>query len=165
MMTFEFELRCPITADLGLMRDLVRIHGHHSGLPRGRLEDLVLAVNEAVTNVFDHGGGSGTLTARTAVGRIVVEILDVAGRLTRDHLASARVDPAGSHGYGLWVIQHLCDEVALEQTGHGSLLTLGVRHHPAVPHRPDQRPDHRPDQRPDQRVRSDHHPAQPVGVP
>ncbi|WP_080040332.1 ATP-binding protein [[Actinomadura] parvosata] len=132
VMVFEFELRCPITADLGLIRDLVRLHGRHSGLSERRLEDLVLAVNEAVTNVLDHGGKAGVVTARAERGQVVVDILDFAGLLTHDHLASAGLDHTASHGYGLWVIQNLCDEVVLERTEHGSLLSLRVRErHPA----------------------------------
>ncbi|MGW3341846.1 ATP-binding protein [Nonomuraea rubra] len=126
-MVFEFELRCPITADLGLIRDLVRLHGRHSGLPDRRLEDLVLAVNEAVTNVLDHGGKAGLVTARAARGQIVVDVLDFGGRLTHDHLAAAELDRTATHGYGLWMIQHLCDEVALERSERGSLLSLRVR--------------------------------------
>ncbi|WP_187415060.1 ATP-binding protein [Nonomuraea sp. PA05] len=126
-MVFEFELRCPITADLGLIRDLVRLHGRHSGLPDRRLEDLVLAVNEAVTNVLDHGGKSGVITARADAGHVVVDVLDFAGLLTQDHLTIGDLDRTASHGYGLWVIQHLCDEVVLERTDQGSLLSLRVR--------------------------------------
>ncbi|MEV0612273.1 ATP-binding protein [Nonomuraea sp. NPDC050404] len=130
-MVDEFELRCPITDDLGLIRALVRLHGRHSGLAVTRLEDLVLAVNEAVTNVLDHGGGAGTVTARIDGGQVVVEVLDFGGELTRDHLTSAELDRTASHGYGLWVIKQLCDEVEVEQGDTGSLLRLRVRRGPA----------------------------------
>ncbi|MFI7415713.1 ATP-binding protein [Nonomuraea sp. NPDC049684] len=126
-MTLQFELQCPISTDLALIRDLIRVHGRHCGLPADRLEDLVVAVNEAVTNVLDHGGRTGMVTSRGGADGVIVEILDVAGRLTHEHLSSARLDPTASHGYGLWVIQQLCDEVVLEQTGLGSLLTLDLR--------------------------------------
>ncbi|GAA2211554.1 hypothetical protein GCM10009850_070140 [Nonomuraea monospora] len=126
-MIFEFELRCPITADLGLIRDLVRLHGRYCGLPDRRLEDLVLAVNEAVTNVFDHGGQSGLITARADAGHVVVDVLDFAGLLTHDHLTAGDLDRTASHGYGLWVIRNLCDEVVLEHTERGSLLSLRFR--------------------------------------
>ncbi|MFI9593979.1 ATP-binding protein [Nonomuraea sp. NPDC052265] len=123
-MHVELELRCPISADLAFIRDLVRVHGHHGGLSGERLEDLVLAVNEAVTNVLDHGGSAGLVTAtRDAIG-VCVEILDTAGRLTPDHLDAAGVDPTASHGFGLWVIRQLCDSVAVERTVVGSRLRL-----------------------------------------
>ncbi|NUS05207.1 MAG: hypothetical protein HOV97_21915, partial [Nonomuraea sp.] len=60
---------------------------------------------------------------RDALG-VTVEILDTAGRRTQEHLATADVDPNASHGFGLWVIQQLCDSVALECTGLGSRLRL-----------------------------------------
>ncbi|WP_165970055.1 ATP-binding protein [Nonomuraea terrae] len=135
-MSMEFELRCPVSADLGFIRDLVRLHARHSGLRGERLDDLVLAVNEAVTNVLDHGGKAGTVTAvRTGRG-VRVEVMDVAGRLTGDHLGSATIDPAGSHGFGLWVIRHLCDEVVVEQTAAGSRLTLHVHRGMSPRYRP-----------------------------
>lgn len=138
-MLVEFELRCPISADLAFIRDLVRIHGHHSGLSGERLEDLVLAVNEAVTNVLDHGGSAGLVTAtRDPIG-VCVEILDTAGRLTPDHLDTAGVDPTASHGFGLWVIQQLCDSVALERTGLGSRLRLRMLVPSATPGAADRR--------------------------
>ncbi|MEV0391384.1 ATP-binding protein [Nonomuraea sp. NPDC050643] len=131
-MNLEFTLRCPISADLDRVRRLVRLHARHSGLRRERLDDLVLAVNEAVTNVLDHGGGTGTVTARSDREGVTVEIVDAAGRLTRDHLAAARVDPTSSHGFGLWVIRHLCDRIDVEQRSEGSLLRLHVRRPPAA---------------------------------
>ncbi len=127
MMNVDFELCCPVSTDLGHIRDLVRIHGERGGLRGERLEDLVLAVNEAVTNVLDHGGAAGLITARGHSGGFTVEVADVAGRLTAEQVASARVDPTGSHGFGLWVIQHLCDEVTVVRTDTGSLLRMHMR--------------------------------------
>ncbi|GAA4964264.1 hypothetical protein GCM10023334_084660 [Nonomuraea thailandensis] len=120
----ERVLRYPISTDLGRLRDLVSAYAVAGGLRGERLMDLVLAVNEAVTNVLDHGGAAGTLTVRTRPGTITVHVEDVAGHLTRDHLDQAKIDPAASHGYGLWIIQRLCDQVHLDRTGQGSLLTL-----------------------------------------
>ncbi|MCK2216104.1 ATP-binding protein [Actinomadura sp. ATCC 31491] len=126
-MSMWFELRCPVSADLGFIRDLVEVCGRYAGLRGERLDELVLAVNEAVTNVLDHGGRAGLVTARGHGDGITVEVLDTAGLLTDEHLTSAVVDPTRGHGFGLWVIQHLCDEVTLEQTGLGSRLSLTVR--------------------------------------
>ncbi|MEV0237702.1 ATP-binding protein [Nonomuraea sp. NPDC050786] len=127
-----FELRCPISPDLRYIRELVRIHGEHHGLNGEQLEDLVLVVNEAVTNVLDHGGKAGRVTARGHGHGVILEILDVGGRLTPEHLAAATVDPTASHGFGLWVIQHLCDDVTLEDTASGSVLSLHFRGRPAA---------------------------------
>ncbi|GAA3263018.1 ATP-binding protein [Nonomuraea helvata] len=127
-----FELRCPISPDLRYIRELVRIHGEHHGLNGEQLEGLVLAVNEAVTNVLDHGGKAGRVTARGHEHGVIIEILDIGGRLTPEHLAAATVDPTGSRGFGLWVIQRLCDDVTLERTASGSVLSLYFRGRPAA---------------------------------
>ncbi|MFC4120469.1 ATP-binding protein [Nonomuraea zeae] len=122
-------LRCPISADLDRIRGMVRLHARSSGLRGHRLDDLVLAVNEAVTNVLDHGGAAGTVTTRGDAHAITVEVLDMAGALTPEHLAAPMPDPPGSCGYGLWIIQYLCDEVDVEQRDGRSRLTLRMRHH------------------------------------
>lgn len=138
-MQMEFELRCPISTDLGFIRDLIRIHGSYSGLATHRVDDLVLAVNEAVTNVLDHAGATGLITARTTGEAIVVEVLDTTGRLAPAHLATAKIDPTASHGFGLWVIQHLCDAVHLERNDLGSRLSLWMNRRPAAPAEPERR--------------------------
>src|SRR5262245_7150734 len=78
-------LRCQISADLERIRGVVRGHARQAGLSEERLEDLVLAVNEAVTNVLDHGGATGTVTTRVGPGVVTVEITDHAGTLSAEH--------------------------------------------------------------------------------
>ncbi|UBU08722.1 ATP-binding protein [Nonomuraea gerenzanensis] len=129
-MSADFELRCTISPDLGYIRGLLSIHGRHHGLSGERLEDLLVAVNEAVTNVLDHGGRAGLVIARAHERGITVEVLDSGGGLTAEHLKAAHVDPTGKSGFGLWVIQHLCDQVTLEQTDRGSVLSLHFHHRP-----------------------------------
>jgi serine/threonine-protein kinase RsbW len=131
-MSGEFELRCPISPDLRYIRDLVCIHGRLHGLPDERLHDLALAVNEAVTNVLDHGGQAGLVTARGHDHGVTVEVLDVGGRLREEHLAAVMEDPTGERGFGLWAIQTLCDKVTLEQTALGSVLSLHFDGRPAT---------------------------------
>ncbi|MEU6712199.1 ATP-binding protein [Nonomuraea sp. NPDC046802] len=131
-MSEDFHRCCPISADLALVRELVDTCGRRVGLSGRRLADLVLAVNEAVTNVLDHGGAGGRLVVRGAGDTIDVEVLDTAGGLTRDHLAGATLDPTASHGFGLWLVQHLCDAICLEQTDAGSRLTLHMHRRPAT---------------------------------
>ncbi|MCK2214806.1 ATP-binding protein [Actinomadura sp. ATCC 31491] len=116
-MTAEYELRRPGGADLGYVRRLVRAHAEHSGLAPERVEDLVLAANEAATNVLDHGGGHGRIAVREHDGDLVVEITDAGGRLREEHLAAA-------DGSGLWVVRNLCDEVSVARNGAGSSLRL-----------------------------------------
>ncbi|MGR6919459.1 hypothetical protein ACU635_34930 [[Actinomadura] parvosata] len=100
----------------------------------------MLVVNGAVAGVLEHGDGMGMLTARRTAEGIVVEILDVAGRLTHDHLAGAdHLDLTSPRGVGLGSIKRLCDEIRLERTSLGSLLTLQVRRRPDLAGLPRQR--------------------------
>jgi anti-sigma regulatory factor (Ser/Thr protein kinase) len=142
-MSAEFELRCPNSANLAFIRDLVRVHGRHGGLHGQRLDDLVLVVSEAAAHVLEHGDGAGMVSARRTAEGIAVEILDIGGRLTDDHLTgSDHQDATSPRALGLGMINRLCDEIRLEHTGLGSLLTLHVHRRPAIASLPRQRFDH-----------------------
>jgi anti-sigma regulatory factor (Ser/Thr protein kinase) len=132
-MSGQFELRCPVTYDLGLIRGLVRLFAQHAGLSGGRLENLTLAVNEAVTNVLDHAGAAGTVTATSDDNGVTVEVVDLAGTLLPEHLTTAHVDPTSSHGFGLWVIRCVCDEVTLDHPDGRTRLRMSMRYKPPVP--------------------------------
>ncbi|MFG1948451.1 ATP-binding protein [Nonomuraea sp. NPDC048826] len=125
----ETALRCPITADLALLRDHVRSFATSQGLTGARLDDLVIAVNEAADNTLEHGGGSGTLHARADDRGIWIDITDTAGTLTAGHLYRQGADPppAASRGYGLWIIRKICDEVRLERSEDTVVLRMNVR--------------------------------------
>ncbi|MEU1391013.1 MULTISPECIES: ATP-binding protein [unclassified Nonomuraea] len=124
-----FHLRCTITNNLALTRDLVRVYASHAGLSGARLDHLVLAVNEAAANVLEHGGGRGTVTAYTDAAVLTVDVCDTAGRLRAEHLADARLtrpSPAARR-LGLWLIHRLCDEVGIDHPQGGSRLRLRMR--------------------------------------
>lgn len=126
----ETALRCSITTDLGQLRDQVRAFAAAAGLSGARLDDLVIAVNEAADNVLEHGGGGGTLGARADECGVWIDVTDISGTLTPAHLPryGAEPPPAASRGYGLWIIRRLCDEVSVEQAAEGSLLRMHVRY-------------------------------------
>lgn len=126
----ETALRCPITADLGLLRERVRAYAAEAGLSGTRLDDLIIAVNEAADNVLEHGGGGGTLTARADGDGVWVDVMDMVGTLTSAHLYrhGAEPPPPASRGYGLWIIRRLCDEVTVDQIGGRSRLRMHMRY-------------------------------------
>ncbi|GAA0975062.1 hypothetical protein GCM10009555_032290 [Acrocarpospora macrocephala] len=126
-MIFDLRFQWPITSDLAELRDRVRVFGTGAGLSGQRLLDLVIAANEAATNVLQHGGGSGTLTAWSDEVGVSLEFVDAAGTLTDAHLDTGP-EPAVGHGAGLWLIRRLCDEVSLERVAGMARLHLCLHH-------------------------------------
>ncbi|SEL01652.1 ATP-binding protein [Nonomuraea pusilla] len=121
----ESELRCPITWDLGLLRERVSAFAADAGFSGPRLQDLVLAVNEAADNVLEHGGGAGAVVLGADGQGIRVDVLDRAGTLTSAHLyRHASAPPPAARGYGLWIIRQLCDEVAVDHPDGVSRLRM-----------------------------------------
>lgn len=83
-----------------------------------RTGDLVLAVDEALTNSIRHGGGSAQLALWTSDGTLWAEVRD-SGLLT-DPLAG-RVRPAADSigGRGLWLMHQVCDLVQISPLAEG----------------------------------------------
>jgi anti-sigma regulatory factor (Ser/Thr protein kinase) len=81
-----------------------------AGCDRGRVEDVVLAVNEVATNAVEHGSGDAHLDvwAGPPVRGVVCEVHD-GGRLA-DPLPGLRAPrPSDPRGRGLWIARQLCD--------------------------------------------------------
>ncbi|GIH93239.1 ATP-binding protein [Planobispora siamensis] len=120
-----------ITADLSTLRDRITDSAKRAGLRGRRLDDLLLATNEAVINVLEHGGGRGTVSLSHDGTDVHVEITDAMGRLspldTRRHLPGADA----SRGFGLWLIGRLCDEFTISQHPGRSSVRLRMRIVPA----------------------------------
>ncbi len=119
----------PIDDDLSALRDRVLQHATLAGMGGERLDDLLIAVNEAVINVLEHGGGLGTVSVWHDNASITVDVVDTAGRLTPRHIPPRR--PAGTvRGFGLWLMSQLCDEFTIHQTTGGSRVRLRMCLHP-----------------------------------
>ena len=111
---------------LGQVRAAVIRHGRHAGLGETRTDDLVMAVNEVVTNTIVHGGGFGTLRLWRQGSSLVCEVTD-GGRIT-DPLAG-RVRPAADdeRGRGLWLATQLCDLIQVRSFDAASVVRLHMR--------------------------------------
>ncbi|MCK2214807.1 ATP-binding protein [Actinomadura sp. ATCC 31491] len=111
----------PIDADLHTIRQAVHAFAAEAGLAGDRLQNLVLAVNEAVTNVLEHGAGTGAIHLWREARGVRVQIVDPAGRLRPADLDRPPPWPP-TRGMGLWVIRQVCDEVRLDHPeGHSRL--------------------------------------------
>lgn len=111
--------------ELAKTRDFVRDYAEKADLAPDRLEDLVLAANEIVTNSLQHGGGQCRISLWSVDSSVVCEVRDrglildpLVGRLTP--LAAA---PAGR---GLWLANHLCDLVQIRSSQAGTVVRLRV---------------------------------------
>ncbi|MEU1736663.1 ATP-binding protein [Streptosporangium sp. NPDC020145] len=122
-MTGDQEQQWPIDEDLGALRDFLLRRAALAGLRDDRLDDLLIAVNEAVINVLEHGGGEGTVTVRHDADCVTVDITDTVGALGRRDVPPRR--PADAvRGFGLWLMSQLCDEFTIRRNDGRSLVRL-----------------------------------------
>jgi anti-sigma regulatory factor (Ser/Thr protein kinase) len=116
----------PIDEDLSALRERLQYHAVRAGVRGERLDDLLLVTNEAVINILEHGGGKGTLSIWQNETYLTVDVTDTLGVLTSWHVPRER--PTGTvRGFGLWLMNQLCDEFAIEQTEEGSRVRLRMR--------------------------------------
>jgi anti-sigma regulatory factor (Ser/Thr protein kinase) len=109
--------------DLALARTFITDRASSAGFARGRLSDLVLAVNELTTNSLRHGGGHGVLRTWEEDETFLCEVQD-GGRI--DDLLAGREQPSNLRvgGRGLWLVNHLCDLVQVRSSQAGNVVRL-----------------------------------------
>ena len=112
--------------DLHDVRAFVEERAVLAGLSRSRTADLLLAADEVVSNSLRHGGGRGELRMWSDQDGLLCEISDT-GRIL-DPLAGRR-RPSGTEeqGYGLWLVNQVCDLVQIRTFPTGSIVRLHVR--------------------------------------
>jgi anti-sigma regulatory factor (Ser/Thr protein kinase) len=109
----------------GLRRFVFR-HAAASGLSRSRTEDMVFAANEAATNSMRHGGGSGLLRVWSNDGTFVCEVADE-GHIDQPLAGRERPSFENERGFGLWLVNHMCDLVQIRSFETGSVVRLHMR--------------------------------------
>ncbi|MCT9935240.1 ATP-binding protein [Planotetraspora sp. A-T 1434] len=117
----------PITDDLAALREHIQRYAAEAGLTGTRLDDLVIAANEAAINVLEHGGGVGTLAIWRDDASVAVEVVDNAGLLSPADVPRDQPPGRGNRGYGLWLINRLCDAVSVDQSPGRSRIRLSIR--------------------------------------
>jgi anti-sigma regulatory factor (Ser/Thr protein kinase) len=108
---------------LTALRELVSCHAAAAGLGAARTADLVLAVDEVVTNSLRHGGGRGTLRVWRDAGSLVCEVRDQ-GRIDDPLVGRERPALDRDGGRGLWLVNQLCDLVQLRSFPTGAVVRL-----------------------------------------
>lgn len=93
--------------------------------PRRR-QDLVFAVNEAASNAIKHSDGTCRTRLWNDGAGIVAEVSTAS--VLEDAFAGRRRPPAEApRGWGLWLINQVCDVVELRSSDAGTTLRMHVR--------------------------------------
>jgi serine/threonine-protein kinase RsbW len=120
----------PISMDLVGLRARVQVHAARAGLTGAQQQNLVLAVNEAATNVLDHVEGQGHVRVRCDTDYLTVDVVDDAGTL--DPIDEwLHPGPYAVRGYGLWIITQICDDVAVSNKDGHTRVRLRMRRNAA----------------------------------
>jgi anti-sigma regulatory factor (Ser/Thr protein kinase) len=117
----------PITDDLAELRENIQRYAVQAGLTGSRLDDLIIAANEAAINVLEHGGGAGTLAISCDRGVLAVDVADHVGVLRPGAVPSERPSGRGDRGFGLWLMGELCDSVTIDQVPGQSTIRLSMQ--------------------------------------
>jgi anti-sigma regulatory factor (Ser/Thr protein kinase) len=104
-------------------RAAVRDTAGRTALDRAQVEDMVLAVNEAVTNAICHGLRPARLRIWTALERLIATVTD-RGQGPTDPYAGLLPTPTTAGGRGLWMMHRLCSHVTFHRDEEG--FTLGL---------------------------------------
>jgi len=115
---------------LGEARRHVYRRATHFGLGAIRTNDLVLAVNELLSNSVRHGGGSGVLRIWQDDSVLVCEVGD-RGRIADPLADRTRPDPDRPGGRGLWMANQLCDLVQVRAFAEGNVVRVSMRRGPS----------------------------------
>jgi len=135
------DLRFDLPAELvapSIARERVERWLHDLRWPAEQLEDLVLALSEAVSNSVEHGYGVNTRTTPSSTDSATVQVEGrvVAGAggerrvvfTVRDRGRwRAPVAPAHFRGHGLNIIRACADDVSIDGDDSGTTLTLTSR--------------------------------------
>ncbi|HEY2796030.1 MAG TPA: SpoIIE family protein phosphatase [Micromonosporaceae bacterium] len=115
------------------IRDAIRTVAEAAGLPPGTVDDFVLAGNEVAANVVRHGGGNGEMWVWADDDYLRCRMTDHGAGLADGAALGEAAPPTALTGRGLWMLQRLADEVAVESspTGTTVTITLSLRAHRA----------------------------------
>jgi anti-sigma regulatory factor (Ser/Thr protein kinase) len=105
------------------IRAWTRRHGLEAGFDLARVDGLVLAVCELVSNSIEHGAGYGTLSWWIRPGRVVAQIHDT-GQMSTTTPGLCRPAVRSARGRGVWLARQLSDVLHLWTTVEGTYARL-----------------------------------------
>ena len=108
--------------------------GQAIGLPPERMEDLKLAVSEAVNNAIDHGNQREAAKLVEVIFALDAEKLEVRIRdegegtdridFSRKIVEEQNLDSGMHRGFGMYLISALVDDYEISSSQHGTVMTL-----------------------------------------
>jgi anti-sigma regulatory factor (Ser/Thr protein kinase) len=111
--------------ELGSTRTYIREQARERELTGDRLEDLVLATNEIVTNSVRHAGGECRVAVWDDDESVICEVRDP-GTIRDPLIGRLAPSPSAPAGRGLWLANHLCDLVQIRSGQQGTVVRLRV---------------------------------------
>ena len=112
--------------DIATIRHAAQDRLKASGFSGDRLHGFVLALNEVITNVVLHAGGSGRIVLRVDDSSLWCTVTDAGPGIPQHYLSPPDVPEAFEvGGRGIWLAYALCDEVTMATGPIGT--TLGLR--------------------------------------
>lgn len=121
----DHELTFAGSAALRGIRASAKRHGFEAGLDTERIDGLVLAIGELVSNSIEHGAGHGTLAWWVEPGRLVAGIHDP-GHMSTTTPGLRRPPARSVRGRGVWLARQLSDVVHLWTTVDGTHARLEI---------------------------------------
>jgi anti-sigma regulatory factor (Ser/Thr protein kinase) len=114
----------PFDADsLGAVRTATWQLAVTTGLDDSRIDDLLIAVNELASNSVRHGGGRGVVRLWSEDDALVCEVSDC-GQMTQPLAGRLRPGEGQADGYGLWLVNQLCDLMQVRVRADGTDVRL-----------------------------------------
>jgi anti-sigma regulatory factor (Ser/Thr protein kinase) len=107
------------------VRHVVAAAAEAIGLDRAAADRFVVAVNEVVINAIRHGGGIADVTIAGDGMRLSVTVVDFGPGLTV-RVPTELPPPEQTHGRGLWLTHHLCDDVTIDSSPTGTRVRLAA---------------------------------------
>lgn len=89
--------------------------------------DILLALNEAVTNSCRHAGDAGvilTILCELIEGRFVIQIVDNGHGFDFSEEMYEMPEPLSQGGRGFFLMRELMDDVSVSTDGYGTRVTL-----------------------------------------
>jgi anti-sigma regulatory factor (Ser/Thr protein kinase) len=108
----------------GAARRAAHAAGHRALVDSTQVDDLIMAVNEAVTNALSHGRPPVRLRLWAVPGRVVVSISDRGSGPADPFAGLLPTTGSASGGLGLWLIHQICSHATFSSTDDGFTIRL-----------------------------------------